>query len=266
MAEALTYVTGASLVAVAALCVLILHKVRRIHQMQFDMGLDIKQARREVEALYGQLEALDALKSLLCLEVPLPALRGWAGSPDFLLILAEHALRERPVAILECSSGASTLTLARCAQLSGQGHVYSLEHDPVYAKQTRAALARRGLESWATVVDAPLTPHSSHGGQPWYSVENLPSHSGPFEMLVIDGPPASTAPLARHPALPLLWSRLDWKCVTFLDDADRSDEKAAVEKWIEQFPNLQVSVLAAEKGCVRLAATPASSSTLHSPS
>jgi hypothetical protein len=38
-----------------------LHKVRRIHQMQFEIALDTRQSRREVEAMYRQLEALAAL-------------------------------------------------------------------------------------------------------------------------------------------------------------------------------------------------------------
>jgi hypothetical protein len=42
-----------------------LHKVRRIHQMQFEIALDTRQSRREVEAMYRQLEALAALNHLL---------------------------------------------------------------------------------------------------------------------------------------------------------------------------------------------------------
>jgi predicted O-methyltransferase YrrM len=135
-----------------------------------------------------------------------------------------------------------------------RGHVYSLEHDPFYAQRTRVALERRQLGQWATVIDAPLRPLAHPDGEPWYSLENLPSHAGPFDMLIIDGPPAATAPLARQPALPVLWTRLGSNCVIFLDDADRNDEKAAVATWMQEHPELRATVLPAEKGCVRLSA------------
>lgn len=250
--EALLVATVALLLGLAALGAITLHKVRRIHQMQFSIQLDLTAIRQEVETQYRQLEALAALNRLLRLEIPLPALRGWAGSPDFLLILAEHVLTAHPERILECSSGASTLTLARCLELVGSGHVFSLEHDPVYARRTRAALVRRSLDRWATVVDAPLTALDGSGSQPWYSTAALPDDAGPFDMLVIDGPPQSTAPLARRPALPMLWPRLVPDCVTFLDDADRPDEKTAVAGWLEQYPDLEASRLEAEKGCARI--------------
>lgn len=240
---------------VGAVCALVLHKVRRIHLMMFAVKSDAEQTRREVEALYRQIESLEALNRLLALSTPLPPLRGWAGSPDFLLAIARHALRAKPRRMVECSSGASTIVLARCAQLSGCGHVFSLEHDPDYARQTRAELASRDLAAWATVVDAPLLPCPAVGGQAWYSLAGLSDGHAPVDMLVIDGPPQSTAPLARYPALPMLWPKLDPDCVAFLDDAARSDEAAAVRRWLQEFPSLRAVSIPCEKGCFRLSSS-----------
>lgn len=242
----------ALLAAIAACCALLLHKVRRIHLMQYQIASDASDTRIEAHSLYRQIESLSALNQLLRLEQPLPPLRGWAGSPDFLLTLARHTLQAKPLRMLECSSGSSTLTLARCAQLNGRGHVFSLEHDPAYAAATRRELQARGLADWATVVDAPLVKSGAHKEQPWYSIAGLPQDAGPFDLLVIDGPPKSTAERARQPALPVLWPLLSADCVTFLDDADRPDERAAVDAWLKQFPQLQQQPQYCEKGCVRL--------------
>ncbi|WP_158288818.1 class I SAM-dependent methyltransferase [Rubrivivax albus] len=215
--------------AALALCAVVLHKVRRLHVASYQIADDAAAARRETEALFGQLQAADALRRLLQLEAPLPAMRGWAGSPDFLLHLARALLDQRPEAVLECSSGASTVISARCLQLNARGHVWSLEHDATYAEKTRAMLKEHGLQDWATVLHAPLRARS--GEAPWYDDSVLPDAMPPVGTLVIDGPPESTAPQARAPALPRLKSRLAPGARIFVDDADRPAEQAMVAAW-----------------------------------
>ena len=181
MTERMLWVAiGVWLIGLGAVCGVVLHKVRRVHLMMFAIRSDAERTRREVEVLYQQIESLEGLNRMLNLDVPLPALRGWAGSPDFLLAVARHAFSAKPVRVIECSSGASTIVLARCAQLAGRGHVFSLEHDRLYAQRTRAELASRGLEDWATVVDAPLAPCPVAGNQPWYSIDSLPGGDAPW--------------------------------------------------------------------------------------
>jgi predicted O-methyltransferase YrrM len=84
-------------------------------------------------------------------------MRGWAASPDFLRNLMQYTEDNCPTTIVECSSGVSTLVLARRVQLNGAGHVYSLEHDAAFAQKTRLLLRRFDLEEFATVYHAPLT-------------------------------------------------------------------------------------------------------------
>src|SRR3712207_1794767 len=74
---------------------------------------------RQPEALFGLYLELGFRKSL-------PPTRGWAASPDILLQLTQHARETHPNVVVECGSGASTVVLARCAELNGGGHVYSL--------------------------------------------------------------------------------------------------------------------------------------------
>lgn len=234
------------------LVVLMLHKVRKIHLASFRMEEAITRIDRESGSLFNQIQAYHALVELIQPRRPLPPLRGWAASPDFLLHVASHALAEHPQTIVECSSGASTLVLARCCELNGSGRVFSLEHDPHFARQTRERLREQGLESWATVVDAPLKPAMNRDAGPWYSTDALPSLGTGIDLLVIDGPPGDSAPLARYPALPSLYPRLSNHCAIFLDDAARKDEVEIVRRWLADFPAFNATQLQAEKGCVRL--------------
>lgn len=226
-----------------------LHKLRQAHLLLFDLR---DQSRQDHASLFRQLEALQGLYAELDLKTSLPPTRGWAASPDFLLELARHARTARPQTVLECSSGASTLVLARCLQLNGSGKVLSLEHDPYYAGQTRTQLQHHGLQDWAEVLDAPLLPQGLHGADwPWYDLSRLPAALS-IDLLVIDGPPQATRALARYPAGPLLFSRLAPGAHVFLDDAARDDEVAILQRWQQEFPALQQSGRACEKGCAVL--------------
>ena len=220
-------------------------KVARIYQ-------STALTERDTKFLFNQVQAYHELMGLIRPEHPLPAMRGWAASPDFLLHVASHAIATRPRLIVECSSGVSTIVLARCCQLNGTGRVVSLEHGPEYAQLTREHLAEHGLEGWATVLDAPLGPHERAGGQPWYSTRGLDAERGEIDMLVIDGPPGDGARHARYPALPVLASRLSASCAVFLDDARRTEEREIVARWTSEFPEFTSRELTAEKGCVRL--------------
>jgi predicted O-methyltransferase YrrM len=224
----------------------ILHKVRLVHLLLHDVR---DRTTRDNASLFRQMEALHGLYVELDLKHSLPPTRGWAGSPDFLLELARHARSAQPRNVVECSSGASTLVLARCMQLNGAGKVYSLEHDAHFAGQTRAQLRRLGLEDWAQVLDAPLQPHVLDGESwPWYELSALPADLA-IDLLVIDGPPQATRPLARYPAGPLLFPRLAAGGHVFLDDAARADELAILQRWQREFPALDQSARTCEKGC-----------------
>lgn len=231
------------------LCLHLLYKMRHMHLMLYELR---EHGRRAPLELFRQLEALHNLHLELGLEKSLPDTRDWAASPDFLLHMARHALTRQPRAVLECSSGTSTLVLARCMQINGAGKVFSLEHDPHFAQQTRAQLARHGLTDWAVVLDAPLRPRQLGAESwQWYSHEMLDGDA-PIDMIAIDGPPAATQPLARYPAGPLLFHRLSDGASVFLDDAARADEQTIVRRWQAEFPDLRHAAPRCEKGCAVL--------------
>jgi predicted O-methyltransferase YrrM len=179
--------------------------------------------RKEIDVLFSQIEALFALERKLALPQALPPLRGWAGSPDFLRRIANEVEERKPRIVLECSSGISTLVVARSLQMKGDGHVFSLEHDPSYATNTRKLLEKYNLSDWATVLDAPLEARDTE--TPWYREDSIPKNLGTVDMLIIDGPPSTVAPLARFPALPRLLSRMSAFALIIMDDANRDDER-----------------------------------------
>src|SRR5258706_928310 len=214
-----------------------------------------RNVRAEGETDFRQSELLMALYAELKPAHALPRTRGWAASPDFLLNLVRHVFASQPRNIVECGSGSSTVVLAECMQKRARGHVYSLEHDAVHASLTRQMLRDRGLQDFATVIDAPLTPFSAGDWQGmWYRLSGLNIEGG-IDMLVVDGPPNldPSTPLARYPAVPALRDQLNAGAAIFADDADRPGERAMVARWLQENPAMRRrDVSACEKGCALL--------------
>ena len=222
------------LLVLVVLAAYVLHKTRKIHLATYTLLKDASRSRRELDVLFAQIQSLLALERKLGLSDALPPLRGWAASPDFLLVLADDVLSFGPRSVVECGSGVSTLVISRCLQRNGSGHLYSLEHDGYYASKTRELLENYGLGDWATVLDAPLQTRRT--ATPWYDEDALPKDLAPIEMLIVDGPPAAIAPLARYPALPRLLPKMALHARVYLDDADREDEREVVRRWEQEFP------------------------------
>lgn len=247
-----TLLGAVAVLAILSLQIYTLHKVRRIDTRTWDQDQQIIHA---LDNMFQQWESLQSIYTDLRLDRSLPRTRSWAGSPDFLSIVVREAQQSQPLTVVECSSGVSTVVLARALQLNGRGHVFSLEHEAQFAALSRLELARHGLTDWATVIDAPLVPCATALGEKlWYDTHALPDKA--IDMLVIDGPPETTGPLARYPAGPILFPKLASGASVFLDDADRPAEREAVEHWIRQFPDLVNSRLACEKGLAVLRKPP----------
>ncbi|BAO44698.1 O-methyltransferase [Thiolapillus brandeum] len=187
------------------------------------------------------------LQARLELAHPLPWTEKWSAEEDFLLLVAEHCLAHKPSSILECSSGLSTLVLARCCQLNGRGQVISLENGEEFAQATRDNLASLGLEEHARVLHAPLGRQEVNGQAfEWYSPPMLPER---IDILVVDGPPGFLQKHSRYPALPLLRERLVDGCHIYLDDAAREDEREIADLWCQEIPGLTHTYLDYQRGC-----------------
>lgn len=211
------------------------------------------QTIKSSDNVISQTEALLALHAELQPTRALPKSRGWAASPDLLAQLVRLTHERRPMTILECSSGFSTLVLAACVRNMGKGRVLSLENDPVFAEKTRELLRVHGLSEWATVIDAPLVPLTLEGWEgKWYRTSDLPSGLS-VDMLVVDGPPHDTSKLARFPAVPVLAKFFSASAVVVMDDAFREGESTSIDRWLGSSSKLQrVHADACEKGCAIL--------------
>ena len=208
-------------------------------------------ARRAADASriqYQQLEALASLLDYLKPRAMLPPTRGWAASPDLLRMLCQQVEDRRPEHILELGSGVSTLVLAYCLERQGSGKLVSLEHDSEMAARTRRWLARHGLEAFAEVKHAPIvTNRVADEEWPWYDVSQLESGME-FDVLLVDGPPATLRTFARYPALPLLQPMLAETATIVLDDGGRVEESEIAKRWCRENPGLDAEYQDLEKG------------------
>jgi hypothetical protein len=204
--------------------------------------------QRESRTMFSQIEAYIGIVETLRPTLPLPATRGWAASPDLLREVVKQVLLEPTEVVVEASSGTSTLVIGYCMKRVGSGHVYSLEHDPVFAGKTRQAVRDHGLEEFVTVLDAPLVQYSIDGnGMLWYDLSGL-SIDAPIDLLVVDGPPDVVQPMARYPAVPLLKEYLSKQARVLLDDGSRPDEQEAAKRWSALCPGSKLEFLALETG------------------
>lgn len=209
------------------------------------------ETRVDAEDRTDALAEYAGLIEQLGLDRDIPLTPDWSAAADFVQLIADHCLQTGPKLVMECSSGLTSVVLARCCQINGRGRVVSLENGEPYAEATRASIARYGLTDCAEVIHAPLTPVTLEGVSfDWYATDSLPDQS--IDMLVIDGPPGFIQKHSRYPALPLLYSRLADGCTIFLDDAARPDEQAIVARWQEAFPGLELEYHDNERGCAVL--------------
>ena len=197
---------------------------------------------------YRQMEATFSLFFTIKPSLPLPSMRGWAASPDFLKRITEIVLSEKPTIVLEASSGVSTLMIAYALRRLGRGKVISLEHDPHYATVTQALVSFHGLDETATILYAPLKSVEIKGETwLWYDTEKLLLEE-PVDLLVIDGPPAAVQKLSRYPALPVLYTKLRQNSTVVMDDGLRDDEQEIAAMWLAEFSDMESEFLQLEKG------------------
>ena len=218
-----------------------LNTVRRVEA-------DANEIKREIRQTFRQLEALQNLNTLLPANDVLPATRGWAASPDLLVVLVDLVISERPSLVLECGSGASTLWLALAMRRFGiGGRIVALDHDPVFGGKTRDLLARHDVRDLAEVRDAPLESFGLDGETySWYARRAWEDLTG-IDLLFVDGPPATTGHQARYPALPLLSGSLSPAATVVLDDLVVPDMQKVLRLWLDAYPDFGSEILPLEK-------------------
>ena len=181
---------------------------------------------------------------------PVPLARTFGGTPDFLFELVRAVQDCRPRLIVEAGSGLSSIWLGLAVTRWCPGaRVVSLEHHDDYLAQTRREVVSQSLQQVVEIRRAPLTSQNSTG-QLWYD-QAAWSDLSQIDLLIVDGPPGSTGPLARYPALPLLRSRLSSPAVIILDDTSRPAEQDVIARWREEF-GIEATDLGGPRGVTRL--------------
>jgi predicted O-methyltransferase YrrM len=209
---------------------------------------DANEIKTEIRQTFRQLEALQNLSAVLPAYDVLPATRGWAASPDLLVVLVDLVITERPSLVVECGSGASTLWLALAMRRFGiDGRIIALDHDPVFGGKTRDLLARHDVGDLAEVRDAPLESFSLDGETySWYARRAWEDLAG-IDLLFVDGPPATMGHQARYPALPLLSGSLSPAATAVLDDLVVPDMQKVLRLWLDAYPEFGAEILPLEK-------------------
>ena len=202
----------------------------------------------ELKQTFRQIEATQNLSAIIPASDVLPATRGWAASPDLLLVLVDQVITQRPRLVVECGSGASTLWFALALRRFGiDGRIVALDHDPVFAGKTRDFLARHGVSDLAEVRDAPLEEISlADGTYAWYARRAWKDLTE-IDLLFVDGPPAATGAKARYPALPLLRETLNPAATVVLDDLVVPDMQETLRLWLDEYPGFHSEILPLEK-------------------
>ncbi len=222
------------------------------HARAEDLRGDVALLSGRVDEVFHQAECLAALYRVLDPPAPLPPTRIWAMSPDVLRHLAMHVLEQRPRTIVECGSGTSTAVMALALQRSGTGgRVVALEHLDWARDATVRLLEQWGVAEHAEVRLAPLETYEFAGDTfQWYARSSLPE--GPFDLVVVDGPPSSINPLSRYPAGEMLIRHLTPEGRALLDDHARPDERKTARRWLSEIEGLTSRKVRAEKGALEL--------------
>jgi hypothetical protein len=101
-------------------------------------------------------------------------------------------------------------------------------------------IAEHGLDAVVEVRDAPLRPVEVRGTTfDWYDADAL-ADVDDIDLLVVDGPPGSTGPMSRYPALDMLRHKLSRTATVFLDDLSRDDEQETLRRWAEENPGATI--------------------------
>ena len=240
--------TIVAFVVVLALLAYLVRSIRALHRkvnrnadrVTKELASQTGRIKSELGDVYHQFEAVEQLLPLLKLSAPLPPSRGWAASPDFLLTLAHVTKRVKPRLTVELGSGVSSLVLAK----SGAKKIVSLDHSEEFGNQTREMLASHGVRG----VDIRIHELESYAGKyKWYARSTFKSLAK-IDLLVIDGPPSSTNPDARYPALEHLIPLLSAKATIVLDDVDREEERKLADAIAKALPNHVMTIYSHEKG------------------
>jgi predicted O-methyltransferase YrrM len=178
---------------------------------------------------------------------------GYAMRPSGVVkILNEMVINQRST-VVECGAGLTTVYIASLLRQRGVGHLSTIEHDAAWLDVVRGLLVQAGLESYVTLIHAPLVGcELSLDGADWYDRAAIAAAIGDREidLLVVDGPPAYDAArqFARYPAAVYFQPNFAGDFAIVLDDIDRVGEQRILAEWERLIPGLEVKRLELDGG------------------
>jgi len=209
----------------------------------------VKEIKWQNHHSFQQLEALLSIYNFLKPVYPLPKSREWAASPDFLKLLFQIIVDEKPKTIVEAGSGLSSIIIGyTLKQFKINGKLISLDDKIQFTEKSREQIDKHELSDYVDIIHAPIQEYEENNKTfKWYSIESL-ENVKEIDLLIIDGPGPDVSDDPRYGALPLLLNNLSSNAVIILDDGARSGEQKIVNQWLKQFENLKSEYLDLEKG------------------
>ena len=202
---------------------------------------------------YYQVESLLSIYSQLKFQASIPTTRGMAASPDFLKLIMETIISNKPELIVELGSGTSTIIAAKTLEKLKSGFLLSIDHDAKFAEQTRQRITLETLEKYSKVITSELKDITVNGeSYNWYDTSFLEKIERKIELLIVDGPPRIINKNARFPAIPLLKKYFTDDTVILLDDGMRKDEQNTVKLWLKELDKFKAEYFNTEKGAYKL--------------
>ncbi len=248
----IVFITAALLFLITFIQLEAYYRNQKVSLQQNDQLFKLLELKSQADNHYRQIEALFSIFNLLTLRQPLPPMRGWAVSPDFVKLIISSVFEHKPKLVVELGSGVSTLVVGYCLQTLNQGEVISVDHEESYTEISKNNVLNHSLQNVVQVIYAPLKNITIYDKTwLWYDPGFLTNLEKPIDLLIVDGPPGDLQKLSRYPALPLLIDSLSDDALVLLDDSNREDEQEIVKLWKQSFPFSKVEQIVTEKGaCV----------------
>jgi predicted O-methyltransferase YrrM len=213
-------------------------------QLFGSLHTEFRQIERRLSRLDDQVAETQGLAQLSRFNdaYPLPFGGGWALTADAAAVLVREIALNRPRTVVELGSGVSTQLIGRMLKESGEGKLYSLDHEASWADQTRRHIEASGLSDFVEVLDAPLSIQPFNGHEfNWYELPEQVRQLENIDLVIVDGPPQSLAPngTPRYPALPAFINQLSPRAMLYIDDAKRPQEQEMIALWSREYPQFE---------------------------
>lgn len=209
--------------------------------------------KADIDNLYVQLSCLLEVREIVGRSTPLGPLRGWAMSPDALLIVLRDLIARSDPRVLEFGSGESTVAIAGALKALGSGSLTSIEHDENFSAHLGKRLQLAGLTDRVDLRVVPLASYESRFGLPAFKSYDLSGQACEFDVALVDGPITPYFGAGTR-SVPLEWSlaRLNAGGAIYLDDAGRREEQAVVDALRASCTTANFELIATEKGFYRM--------------